>query len=434
MSWFHSPYRRRLPAAPPGKPRTPNDDERGRGIAAVVCQPVGQPALHASPVGRTREEDELPETEGVKLVKRLGGLIRDNGRGAWHRVRDNLLVAAQAGLAATLSWVVARQLLDNSQPTFAPAAAVGVIAAAMGNRFRRAVELIGGVVLGLVIGDLLIALLDTGPLQTGLIVFLAVSAAAAVRGSGALLVQAGVTGALVATLTPTAPNVELPRTLNALVGGVVGLFVVLVLAPLNPLRAVRRIADPALDRFADEMTAAAGALASGDAAEAEAVLDRMREAEATLDQLLEVVTAADEVVRLSPLRWRRRRALDAYRDGIEHMERAFRNSRGMVRRINTTLRDGEPVPADLPAGVEHFGEAVRLLHREFLATREPVKARERALESVREAGRAYRQGLGFSGAIVASQLRAVASDLLRATGLPRDEARSLVGQAAATDG
>ena len=126
----------------------------------------------------------------------------------------------------------------------------------------------------------------------------------------------------------------------------------------------------------------------------------MRAAEPQLQQLTEVTTAAEEVVRLSPVRWRRRRVIRAYRAGAAHMERAFRNSRGLVRRIGTTLRDGEPVPAGLPAAVEHLGEAVRLLHREFLAAREPVQARERVLRAVREAGGACRQDIGFSGTIV----------------------------------
>ncbi|WP_243707844.1 hypothetical protein [Micromonospora sp. KC606] len=145
-----------------------------------------------------------------------------------------------------------------------------------------------------------------------------------------------------------------------------GLFVALVLAPLNPTRTVRRVADPALDLFAREMTESAAALATGDAERAERVLDRMRAVEPELTRLSEIVGAAEEVVRLSPLWWRRRRALAAYRAGAEHMERAFRNSRTLVRRIGAALRAGEPVPAGLPSAVEYFGEAVRLLHREFL--------------------------------------------------------------------
>ncbi|RAN94751.1 uncharacterized protein GAR05_04841 [Micromonospora saelicesensis] len=374
-------------------------------------------------------------TAGATGTRTAAGNLRARvaraGRQSGQRIRLYLVVALQAGLAAALAWLVARELLGNPEPTFAPAAAVGVIAASLGKRAPRALELVVGVVLGIGVGDLLISLFGTGPWQTGVIVFLAIAASVLVRGTGALMTQAGGTAVLVATLTPTAPDLELPRTVNALVGGVAGLFVMLVLLPLNPMRMVRRSAEPALDLFAREMTASAQALAEADWDRARAVLDRMRDADPQLRQLVAVTTAADEVVRLSPVRWRRRRAIAAYRRGVTHMERAFRNSRGLVRRIGTALRDEEPVPAALPAAVEHLGESVRLLHREFVAGQEPVQARERVLHAVREAGVACRQDLGFSGTIVVSQLRTAANDLLRATGVPRDEARRLVREAAA---
>ncbi|SCL73559.1 FUSC family protein [Micromonospora peucetia] len=360
--------------------------------------------------------------------------LRQTCQKAYRRMQTYFILAVQAGLAAALAWVTARELLGNQDPTFAPAAAVGVIAAAIGNNARRTVELIAGVVLGIAVGDMLIRLLGTGPWQTGTTVFLAIAMAAVVRGTGALMAQAGGTGVLVATVTPTNPDLELPRTINALIGGLIGLLVVLVIVPLNPTRTLRRVADPALDVFARQMTASAEALACGDARAAEELLDRMRAAEQELDRLDEVVVAADEVARHSPLRWRRRRTLAAYRQGVDHMERAFRNSRTLVRRIGTTLRDHEPVPPGLPAAIEHYGEAVRMLHRDYLAAREPVGARERVLVAVREAGEACRHDLGFSGTIVVSQLRTIANDLLRATGVPRDEARRMVRRAAAGQG
>ncbi|MFD2765397.1 FUSC family protein [Micromonospora eburnea] len=372
----------------------------------------------------------MPSDRLRSVARPVRGRAVGTGRDIRRRLQAYLIVAVQAGLAAALSWFVAREVLGNPEPTFAPAAAVGVIAAALGNRARRTIELVLGVVLGITVGDLLILLVGTGPWQTAAIVFLAVSAAAAVRGTGALMTQAGGTAVLIATLTPTAPGLELPRTINALVGGVVGMFVVLVLAPLNPLRTVRRVAGPALDLFSRQITAAAEALARGDARRAEEVLDRMRETNAELARVDEAINAAHEVVRLSPVRWRGRRRLAAYRLGTEHMDRAFRNSRTLVRRIGTTLRSGENVPADLPAAVELFGEAVRLLHREFLAAKEPVQARERVLAAVRHAGAACRQDIGFSGTIVVAQLRTVANDLLRATGVSHGEARRLVRQAA----
>ncbi|MGW5557843.1 FUSC family protein [Micromonospora sp. NPDC003944] len=370
-------------------------------------------------------------TGGRTTSGTLGARVATAVRAAHGRLRTYLIVALQAGLAAALAWVVAHEVLGNPEPTFAPAAAVAVIAVSLSNRAPRALELVAGVVLGIGVGDLLIGLFGTGPWQTGVIVFLAITGAVLVRGTGALMTQAGGTAVLIATLTPTAPDLELPRTINALVGGVAGLFVMLVLLPINPLRTVRRAAEPALDLFAREMTASAQALVEADGDHAQAVLDRMRAADPKLKRLTDVANAAEEVVRFSPVRWRRRRAVAAYRGGVTHMERAFRTSRGLVRRIVTTLRDGEPVPPGLPAAVEHLGEAVRLLHREFVAAQEPVQARERVLHAVREAGGACRQGLGFSGTIVVSQLRTAANDLLRATGVPRGEARRLVREAAA---
>ncbi|MFB6396519.1 FUSC family protein [Polymorphospora lycopeni] len=368
-------------------------------------------------------------TGGVRA--RLRARAKGTGRDSYRRLQTYLIVAVQAGVAAALSWVVAAQVLGNPEPTFAPAAAVGTIAAALGNRTRRTVELIAGVVLGIAVCDLLILLIGTGAWQTGSIVFLAITAAAVVRGTGALMTQAGGTAVLIATLTPTVADLEVPRTINALVGGAVGLLVVLLIVPLNPLRTVRRVASPALDLFAREMTHSAEALALGDAKRAERVLERMRDAEQELGRLGEVVAAADEVVRYSPVRWRRRRTLAAYRRGVEHMDRAFRNSRGLVRRIGTALRDNEPVPPDLPAAIEHFGEAVRLLHREFLDEREPHRARERVLRAAREAGRACREEIGFSGTVAVSQLRTACNDLLRATGVGRNEARVMIREAAA---
>lgn len=352
-------------------------------------------------------------------------------RGSYARLRKYSIVAVQAGIAATLAWVIAHHLLHNPEPTFAPAAAVAVIAAGYGGRARRTVELIVGVLLGIAAGDLLITLLGTGPWQTGVIVFLAVITAVVVRQSTGLMTQAGGTAVLVATLTPSSPDLELPRTINALIGGAVGLLVVLVLAPINPMRTVRRVAGHALDVFAREMTATAEALARGDAQAAERALARLRDARPDLDRVDEAVAAADEVVRFSPVRWRRRGAFAAYHQGVTHLHRGFGTGRALVRRVGTALRDKEPVPPELPDAVERFGEAIRMLHREFLAQREPVGARERVLGAVRRAGEACRQEMGFSGTIVVAHLRTAANDLLRATGVPRKQARRMVRLAAA---
>ena len=57
---------------------------------------------------------------------------------------------------------------------------------------------------------------------------------------------------------------------------------------------------------------------------------------------------------------------------------------------------------------------------------EPKRAREQALRAVRTAGHAYRDGVGFSGAVVVAQVRTTVSDLLVASGLSQEDANHLV--------
>ncbi len=100
---------------------------------------------------------------------------------------------------------------------------------------------------------------------------LAILVATALGGGPPLIVQSASSAVLVATLTSTS-TLPWTRFFDALVGGGIGLIVMTVLLPLNPLTVVRRAADPALT------TPAAG-------------------------------TAARENVAFAPSRWRHRDAL-----------------------------------------------------------------------------------------------------------------------------
>jgi len=53
------------------------------------------------------------------------------------RVRAGLLFAAQAAVAAVLSWLIANNLLHHARPFFAPIAAVIALNVSVGQRLRR---------------------------------------------------------------------------------------------------------------------------------------------------------------------------------------------------------------------------------------------------------------------------------------------------------
>ncbi|MFC0533577.1 FUSC family protein [Phytohabitans kaempferiae] len=360
------------------------------------------------------------------LARRTGADLRDRLR----RVRMNVLLALQTGIAAGLAWLIAHELIGHSAPFFAPIAAVITLAVSVGQRLRRAFELVFGVAIGIAVGDLLIYLIGTGPWQVGLVVTLAIVTAIFVGGGSALVTQAASSAVLVATLTPpTITGISYDRFVDALVGGLVGLGVMALLLPLNPLTVVGRAAGPALDVLGEGLTATAEALASRDTDRAEAALARLRAAEGDLRTLQEAIEAASETTALAPVRWRARGALNQYVDAAEHVARALRNSRVLVRRALTLLRDGEPLPAELVEAVEALGEAVGWLRRELADAVEPVAARERALRAASEAGVAYAAGVGFSGSVIVAQVRSTAVDLVRASGVNGSDANRLVRRA-----
>ncbi|MEJ3743339.1 FUSC family protein [Actinomycetes bacterium KLBMP 9797] len=359
------------------------------------------------------------------LVRRTRTSLRDRAR----RVRANALLASQAGVAAGLAWFVAHDVIGHRAPFFAPIAAVITLAVSVGQRLRRTVELVIGVAIGIGIGDALIWFIGTGPVQVGLVVVLAIVTAIFFGSGSALITQAASSAVLVATLTPPSQGVSFGRFVDALVGGLIGLGVMALLLPLNPLTVVSRAARPALDVLGQGLTETAAALAARDRALADGVLARMRAAEGDLRRLQDAMDAASETATLAPVRWRTRGALGQYVDAAEFVARALRNSRVLVRRAIAMIGDGEPVPDELVAAVRSLGEAVSWLERELADAVEPVATRERALRAASEAGLGYAAGVGFSGSVIVAQVRSAAIDLVRASGIEAEEAQRLVRRA-----
>ncbi|WP_433394424.1 FUSC family protein [Micromonospora sp. KLBMP9576] len=345
-----------------------------------------------------------------------------------HRVRMAGGLAVQAGLAAGLAWLAAHELLGNPQPVFAPISAVGTLAASVGQRFRRTVELIAGVAVGVAVGDLLIFALGTGPWQLGLVVTLAILLTIFAGASVAIVMQAAATAVLIVTLSPSTADLEIPRFVDAFIGGGIALLVTSVLLPLNPLRVMNRAARPALDLLAAQLDATAEALRERDRDKAQRALDRLRDNQEELSIFTEAVQGAKETALLSPARWHRRDELTHYAEAADPIDRAMRNSGTLTRRAVTLIEDGEPIPQPMPEAVAHLAESVRRLKHEFAVGEEPEEAREQALRAVSEAGRAYAEGVGFSGNVVIAQVRTTASDLMVASGLTQEDANRGVRQ------
>ncbi|WBB70141.1 FUSC family protein [Micromonospora sp. WMMD812] len=375
-----------------------------------------------SPDGRRRSGvSRALRDRVVGRAKTSGARIRGRG-GRAGRLRLSqlevaLVIAVQAGLAAALAWAIGHDLLGNPSPVFAPSAAVGTIVAALGQRAHRTVELLLGVGLGIATTDFLLTFLGTGFWQTGFIVGCAILATLVLFGrSGAAVGQAGGTAVLLATLAPAQKDLEWPRIVDAMVGGVVGLVVVAVLVPLNPMRILDRDAAPIFHCLAGQLREVSAALTTGDQQRAVRALDTLRGMGPDLDRMHEALSGAQEVVSLAPARWLRRQDVERFARATTHVERVIEHSRGVARRSAMALQYHEPIPPDLPASVGRLADAVELLRREHRAGRPTERTRHAVREAVYRAGRARGQGVDQFGDAVVTQLRTAASDLLRATG------------------
>lgn len=399
----------------------------GRVVPAMaVARDRRLPFLRRAPI-----REGLVDVDADRIAEAMDEL-RTRGRATWHdrlhRVRMVAGLAVQAGLAAALAYVVSHRLLRNPQPVFAPISAVGTLAASVGQRTRRTVELIVGVAIGVLLGDGLVYVLGTGAWQLGLVVTAAIVLSIFAGASVSVVIQAAATAVLIVTLSPSTKNLEVPRFIDAALGGGIALLVTSILLPLNPLRVINRAARPALDLLSDQLDACAEALRRRDRDAAQRALFRLRENKAELAALDEAIEGAKETATISPARWRRRGELTHYADAAEPIDRAMRNSGTLIRRSVTLIEDEEPVPEPMPGAIAHLAESVRLLRHEFAVGQEPQKARERSLRAVSEAGRAYADGVGFSGSVVIAQVRTAASDLLVASGIDQEEANRLIRQ------
>lgn len=336
-------------------------------------------------------------------------------------------------MATAAAYAVSTGVLGHQQAFFAPVAAVIVIIAGAGQRARTLIELVVGVALGVLVGELLILLIGRGGWQIATVVALTVVAATLVGLKGLALTQAANSSVLLAAVVPAAGagNPAVTRFLDAIVGGLCGLAMVLLL-PRNPVRDIDTQVQRLLDRLADVLERTARALRTGDAGLAEAALVDARGAQSVMDDVSSTALLVVEIARMSPVRWRQRGDVARYIASVPDLDNALRDSRVLARRAGAMLRHGEPAPPGLADAVDQLAAAVRVFaHDVAIPAIDPdadafVRARPHLVDAARSAVTCLTGQMTLNSAAVAAQVRSLAADLLRATGLTRDDLDTLL--------
>jgi hypothetical protein len=312
------------------------------------------------------------------------------------------------------AWYLAKLLLSEGRPVFASIAAVIALGATYGQRPERAIELIGGVVLGIGIADLLVGAIGTGPMQLGLLVLLAMAAAVLLGGGAVLVTEAAVSATLLVLLEPSSTWPAPSRLLEALVGGGVALAVSALAFPPNPVLLVGRSVQAVFGRLGRTLEEVAAALADGSPARAQAALQAAREIDDDLLAFDEALVTGGETARFSPGHRSRRGELDRYARAARHVDFAVRNTRVLARHSARFLRGGGSAPAALPDAIHDLGSAVWTLAAELDHPDGHTEVRAPASRAAWRATQSFDATRELELAEIVAQVRSTAIDLVRA--------------------
>jgi hypothetical protein len=355
-----------------------------------------------------------------------------SSRGALERLRGNLLQVVQTAGAAALAWLLANSLFGHHNPVFAPIAAIVSLGATRGQRAQRAIQLILGVALGIMAGDLLTSVIGVGVWQLGAIVGLAMAAAVSLGGGLLLLSEAGVSASLVATVQSTTHGFPPARLLDVLVGGTVALVFSQVLFPVHPVKLVRTAAESMVRELAETLREIAQVIAERDTDGAQAVLNRARNISAAWARFDQALATGGEAAQFAPARRRHRGPIAVYRDIGHPLDLIVSDVSGLARATVRALRLDDPIPIRLPAALAKLAQATDALAARIGAVEEDPRVSSPALQAVAGAGGLSPAANATSLSLLVAYTQLTAADLLRALGIDRDPADERVVQTART--
>jgi uncharacterized membrane protein YgaE (UPF0421/DUF939 family) len=356
--------------------------------------------------------------------------VRGAARVRLRTLHGSWLAILQSAVAAGVAWAIARLVVGQPEPFFAPAAAVIALGLSRGQPRRRAIELSVGVAVGIGIAAGLVYLIGVGAWQVAVLVALVMSVSLLLGGSQVLINQAAVSALLIMTLP--GQGAEIDRFLDACVGGAVAIVFGLVFSFHEPFAAVEEARRDALADLAATLESIAAALAVGELPAAEAALASARKLDAGVDVLYEAVTEAGEAAAFSPRRRALLEELDPQAGEAPQIDYAVRDARVLARATATAIRREAHLDPRLAEAVGELAATTRALE-EADRGRHGARAdvRERASRAVELAGAADVHN-SLWPTMIFGQTRALAFDLLQASGEDPDAARSLLDAAATT--
>jgi uncharacterized membrane protein YgaE (UPF0421/DUF939 family) len=389
----------------------------------------------------------LTTTAPLPVVERARGAVRDWLRGGADRGRNDALTIARAALAAGLAYLASGLIWGHEFPFFSSIVAFVIIGFGIEKKMRKVVEMAGGVMLGVLLGELARQVIGSGPWQIFIVVFCAGLIARFLDSSGLFGFQVTIQSLLVMIMPVTPGMSPGGRALDALTGVTVALLIHLLLSG-NPRRLQTRAAQSFYRELEDALVSLALSARTGDRGVAGATLRNLRDvSQKYTDEWRLANDVANEMATFSPTGLRHAEDVGRIQHLLVGSDRAMRNMRMIARRqvefleavrgdAHSTLADALLAARD---AVQELRVAVSHEEVDFTAARRQLRLFCSYLspEMLLRNDEGLRPGRAghFEGVTLTVQLRSLAIDLLQATGLTSVEAkRFLPSLVIASDG
>ncbi|MGL6235905.1 MAG: FUSC family protein [Segniliparus sp.] len=368
------------------------------------------------------------EARGPNWAVRRAAALRAGFVAGLGRLQSTALPILQCSVGAGLAWFVAKNLVGHVSPFFAPIAAVISLGVSLGSRWRRAVELVCGVMLGIAIGDLLVRLIGHGWWQISFFVAAAMVAATFIDKGLIFPMQAASSSLLVVLFPASAAGASIAgpsRLVDAFIGGVIGILISALL-PAHPFFRAHQAAAAALATGEEVLRGVAEGLAARDAARLEEVLATARASQPQIDALQTYVRAGDEIVRISPLFWTYRDRVHEVGVSADHVDRIIRDLRVLARRAWILVNSGGKMGAGLVGAIGATADAMAKVRLLWLVKWPDQALKDEALAALEACAArldpTMLSGVALSAEVVFAQLESTIFDLFQAAGFDSETA------------
>lgn len=356
-------------------------------------------------------------------------VIAARSRAGATRVRVSLPKIVLATVGSVFSYWFAEVVLNHPGPLFAATSALISLNFASTSYVRRTLEVAVGCTLGIAVGDVLLTLFGTGLWQAAMVVFVSLALSRFLDSGVVFSMQFGLQSLLV-VLLPAPDGGPFTRSIDAVVGGVVALVLVM-LWPKDPRRESSDHLSTLLQQIGDVMRDLSRALIADDSASAWHCLIRARSTQPLVDAAASELAAADEMARLSPSARKHRGDVERLSRMEVQVDLVVRNVRSLSRRVASLLSHhvlSVPAREDVAEALDGMADAVVTLAAS-VATTSPsayghltAQARDRLTEMAGSLDPAKLGGGDPQVMGVVMMLRPLCVDLLEAAGVRHDDA------------